>query len=142
MKIRRHRIVLNTTEPIEFVDITSQVKQWVQGSGLNNGLLTLFSPHTTARINLNEQESELQHDMAAFLGQLVPQDAPYKHNVDTVDDRANAHSHLLGLFMNASESVPLVDGSLLLGQWQSIFFVELDGPRAQREVHLQLLGVE
>jgi secondary thiamine-phosphate synthase enzyme len=57
-----------------------------------------------------------------------------------VDDRDNAHSHLLGLFLNASETIPVAGGELVMGGWQSIFFIELDGPRERREVRLQLLG--
>ena len=59
-----------------------------------------------------------------------------------MDGRDNAHSHLLGLFINASESVPVTDGALALGDWQSIFFIELDGPRERRTLEMQLLSVD
>jgi secondary thiamine-phosphate synthase enzyme len=102
-------------------------------------LLTVLSPHTTARITLNERDPALQRDMVAFLERIAPREDRYAHNMDTVDDRENAHAHLLGLFMPASVSVPVTGGDLELGGWQSVFFVELDGPRPQRVVHLHLM---
>ena len=140
MKILRHQIQLATTDPIQVIDITQEVRDWVSGSGIRDGLLTLISLHTTARVNLNEREAQLQRDMVTFLKRLVPRDGDYLHNLAPVDDRDNAHSHLLGLFMNASETVPVAGGELVMGGWQSIFFIELDGPRERREVRLQLLG--
>lgn len=137
-----HRLALATTQPIEIVDLTDKVRHWVRESGIRDGLLTVMSPHTTARITLNEREAELQRDMVRFLERLAPSDAEYGHNTAPVDDRLNAHSHLLGLFMNASESIPVADGELVLGGWQSLFFIELDGPRDRREVHLHLMRGE
>jgi secondary thiamine-phosphate synthase enzyme len=133
-------IELATTAPIQLIDITAQVRERVRAAGLRQGLVTLISQHTTARLNLNENEERLQQDMVTFLKRLVPRDGDYGHNIAPVDDRDNAHAHLLGLFANASESIPVADGELLLGDWQSVFFVELDGPRAKRQVTLQLLG--
>ncbi len=133
-------ITLATSEPIQVIDITPQVRERLAESGLRNGLVTLISRHTTARVNLNEREAQLQRDMVTFLKRLVPRDGDYLHNLAPVDDRDNAHSHLLGLFMNASESIPVANGELLLGGWQSIFFVELDGPRPERSLTLQFLG--
>jgi secondary thiamine-phosphate synthase enzyme len=140
MKIIDHRIVLATTGPIQFIDITPRVLALFATTGIHHGLLTLISPHTTAHINLNEREQMLQQDMVAFLQGLVPRQGDYLHNRNPVDDRPNAHAHLMGLFMNASETIPIVDGRLMLGGWQSIFLCELDGPRAERQVHLQFLG--
>ncbi len=142
MKLLRHRIVVATSAPIEMLDLTAQIKQWVSTSGVREGLLTLYSTHTTARVTLNETEARLQQDMIEFLQRVAPSGASYAHNADTVDDRQNAHSHLLGLFLNASETIPITDGALMMGEWQSIFFVELDGPRAKRELQLQIIGVE
>ncbi len=139
MPVRRHTLTLATTAPIQFIDLTEQVGDWVRAAGVREGLLTVTSPHTTARITRNERESELQGDMVRFLEHLAPADTTYRHNLDTVDGRANAHSHLLGLLMPASESIPVVDGALAMGAWQALFLVELDGPREAREVQLQLI---
>jgi secondary thiamine-phosphate synthase enzyme len=133
-------IVLRTAAPIEIIDITATVQTRFQQSGVRQGQLTLYSPHTTAFVCLNEREQMLQRDMLDFLHRLVPADADYRHNRDPVDGRLNAHSHLLGLFMNASETIPVADGRLLLGGWQSIFFIELDGPRDERRLLMQISG--
>jgi secondary thiamine-phosphate synthase enzyme len=133
-------ITLETVEPIQVVDITARVRERLAASGLRNGLATLISRHTTARVNLNESEAQLQRDMVTFLKRLVPRDGDYLHNLAPVDARDNAHAHLLGLFVNASESIPVAGGELVMGSWQSIFFIELDGPRERRNVTLQFIG--
>lgn len=140
MTILRHTLTLASRTPIEFIDLTEPVRAWVRGSGIRDGLLSVTSPHTTARVTRNEREAGLQRDMVRFLERLAPADGEYGHNLAPVDDRLNAHAHLLGLLMPASETIPVADGDLVLGGWQALFFVELDGPRAKREVHLQLLG--
>ncbi|MDC7789908.1 secondary thiamine-phosphate synthase enzyme YjbQ [Rhodoplanes sp. TEM] len=140
MKLLQHSIALATAAPIEIVDVTERVRDWLATAGVTDGLLTLVTLHTTARLNVNEREERLQRDMVTFLKRLVPRDGDYLHNLDTVDGRDNAHSHLLGLFMNSSETIPVADGALVLGEWQSIFFVELDGPRERRTIELQFLG--
>ena len=142
MKTLRYQIQLATSQPIQLIDITAEVRDWVAGSGIRDGLLTLISAHTTARININEREVQLERDMVTFLKRLVPRDGDYLHNLAPVDGRDNAHSHLLGLFMNASATIPVAAGDLVLGGWQSIFFIELDGPREQRQVQLHLMGEE
>jgi secondary thiamine-phosphate synthase enzyme len=140
LKILRHRIELATVEPIQILDITGIVREWVASSGVKDGLLTLISLHTTARVNVNEREPQLQRDMVTYLKRLVPRDGDWLHNLAPVDGRNNAHAHLLGLSMNASETIPIAGGALVLGEWQSIFFIELDGPRERREIDLQILG--
>jgi secondary thiamine-phosphate synthase enzyme len=139
MRLHRHQLTLRTTQPLAFVDLTAEVRAWVRASGVRDGLLTVTSRHTTARLTVNEREPRLQADMVRFLERLAPAGEPYGHNAAPVDDRPNAHAHLLGLFLNATETMPVADGDLLLGAWQSLFFVELDGPREARMVHLQLL---
>ncbi|ALK09223.1 secondary thiamine-phosphate synthase enzyme YjbQ [Blastochloris viridis] len=141
MKILRHRLDLATTDPIQIVDVTPQLRDFVAASGVRDGLLTVISPHTTARVNLNEREAQLQRDMVTFLKRLVPRDGDWLHNLSTVDGRDNAHAHLLGLFVNASEAIPVADGELMVGGWQSVFFIELDGPRERRHLDLQLIGI-
>jgi secondary thiamine-phosphate synthase enzyme len=133
-------ILLRTREPIEIIDVTSMVGARLEASGLRHGQVTLFSSHTTAYVCLNEKETMLQRDMLDFLQRLVPARAGYGHDRDPLDGRLNAHAHLLGLFMNASETIPVVDGRMVLGGWQSIFFVELDGPRDERRLLVHLFG--
>jgi secondary thiamine-phosphate synthase enzyme len=133
-------ILLRTTAPIEIIDITALVQTRFQGYGIAQGQVTLFSPHTTAFVGLNEKEPMLQRDMLDFLHRLVPADSDFLHNRDPIDGRLNAHSHLLGLLMNASQTIPVAEKRLLLGGWQSIFFIELDGPRDERQLLMQVSG--
>ena len=134
-------VIRETTGPIQIIDITAEVRGAVASCRLEKGQVTLVSLHTTAFININEQEPGLLEDMVAFLKRLVPKDGDYKHNNTSVDGRDNAHSHLMGLFMNSSETVPFESGKLLLGEWQSIFLVELDGPRPERSILMQISGI-
>jgi secondary thiamine-phosphate synthase enzyme len=140
MKILRTRLEFETVDPIQILDITGQVREWVAASGVRDGLLTVTSLHTTARVNVNEREPQLEKDIVTYLKRFVPRDGDWLHNLAAVDGRDNAHSHILGLFMNSSETIPVAGGEMVLGSWQSIFFIELDGPRPRRGLELQILG--
>jgi secondary thiamine-phosphate synthase enzyme len=140
MRITGTTLNLATQAPIELIDIGARVEEAIAGLGLREGLVTVLSPHTTAAVALNEREAGLQADMVRFLEGLAPRTAPYLHNRAPVDGRDNAHAHLLGLLMSASQSIPVAGGALQMGGWQSLFFVELDGPRPQRQLHLHCLG--
>lgn len=139
MPIRHHTLILASSSPTEFVDLSPRIRHWVREQGVQDGLLTVSSPHTTGRITINELDPALQRDMVSYLERMAPQDRDYGHNRSTVDGRNNAHAHILGLFMPASESIAVRGGDLSLGTWQALFFVELDGPRPKREVHLHLM---
>ena len=141
MQISTYTVRRQTTKPIEIIDITDEVSDLVLSTGLDRGQVTVISRHTTAFININEKEERLLEDMETFLKRFVPKDGNYSHNLNPIDGRENAHSHLLGLFMNSSETIPFSSGKLLLGQWQSLFFVELDGPREERSILLQISGM-
>ncbi len=141
MQIMTHTITVRTTKPIEIIDITAEIRAALSSTGLERGQITVISLHTTAFININEKEERLLEDMETFLKRLVPKDGNYLHNLNPLDGRHNAHSHLLGLFMNSSETIPFSEGKMLLGQWQSVFFVELDGPRTERKILLQISGI-
>ena len=134
-------ITVQTTRPIEIVDISDEVSEAVSSSGLDSGQVIVISQHTTAYININEKENRLLEDMETFLKRFAPRDGNYLHNLNPVDGRDNAHSHLLGLLMNTSETIPFSKGKLLVGKWQSLFFVELDGPRKERNILLQISGI-
>ena len=140
MKIQRTRIEFETVHPIQILDMTQKAREWVASTGVRDGLLTVTSPHTTARVNINEREPQLARDIVAFLKRFVPCDGDWLHNLASVDGRDNAHSHILGLFMNSSQTIPVANGDIVLGGWQSIFFIELDGPRERRGLELQILG--
>jgi secondary thiamine-phosphate synthase enzyme len=141
MQISTYTVRRRTTKPIEIIDITAEVSAALLSSGLERGQVTVISRHTTAFININEKEERLLEDMETFLKRFVPKDGNYQHNLNPIDGRHNAHSHLLGLFMNSSETIPFAEGKMLLGEWQSLFFIELDGPREERSILLQISGI-
>jgi secondary thiamine-phosphate synthase enzyme len=146
---RLRRLVLATHQPIQFLDITDEVAELVRIAGLREGVANVFSRHTTAAICIQEAEPLLLEDLRDFLQRIAPADAHYRHNdfrVRTVhmhdDESPNGHAHCQQLTLGTSESVPVADGELLLGTWQRIFLVELDGPRNAREVVIQALGTD
>jgi secondary thiamine-phosphate synthase enzyme len=131
----------------EFVDITEQVTDIVAASGVRFGQVTVYSTHTTAAIKVNENEPLLLQDMARALDEVASCNANYDHNdfsrrTGNMDDDEcpNGHAHCQHLFLPTSETVPVLDGKLPLGQWQRIFLVELDRPK-RRRVLVNVLGV-
>ena len=143
-----HQVELATTQLCELIDITEPVAGIVEGLGQWHGTATIFSRHTTAAVRIQEDEPLLLADLQAFLLRLAPPDLAYGHNDFSIrtehmhpDERANGHAHCLHFLLGASAAVPVVDGVLQLGAWQRIFFVELDGPRADRQLQVQLSGV-
>ena len=146
MRALTRLVSILTERHIEFVDVTDQVMQCLAESGINDGFAVVFSRHTTAGIRINEHEPLLLEDMARTLTQLAPAEATYRHDdfsMRTVNltenERVNGHSHCRSLLLGASETVPVLGGALLLGRWQRIFLVELDGP-SEREIIIQLVG--
>lgn len=127
-------------QPIEFQEITESVQTLVQAQRAQSGLLHIASCHTTAAVMINERCEKLQEDMLEFLRHFVPAEHFYQHNTVAGDGRPNAHSHLLSMFLPSTVTLSIMAGKLQLGTWQSLFFVELDGPRAKRQVRLSFLG--
>ena len=114
MPIRHHTLKLASSAPIAFVDISDAVRSWVRAQGISDGLLAVSSPHTTGRITINELDPALQRDMVTYLEQLAPKERDYGHNRSTVDGRDNAHAHILGLLMPASENAVMCAASWAL----------------------------
>lgn len=126
--VNRGTIRVTTRDRIELQDITDEVAEIVRGFGVGSGILLLHTPHTTAALIVNENEAGLVSDLALEMGRLVDWKADYQHN--RIDN--NAPSHITGAVLGASIGLPVTDGKIALGTWQSIFFVELDGPRSRR----------
>lgn len=120
-------IEVSTTERVDIVDITSKVAEAVP-EDVSNGACLIFVSHTTAGVILNENEHRLLNDITQAVDNLVPADEDYEH--DVIDD--NAAAHLQAMIFGESVTVPIVDGELDLGRWQSVLFVECDGPRTRR----------
>ena len=123
-------IDVRTKSGFEIVNITSHVKHVVQKSKISEGSLIVFTPHTTTAITVNEDEPRLLKDIERKLSELVPKGQGYAH--DSID--SNAHSHILASIIGCSMALPIIDGRAALGTWQSILFIELDGPRSRRIV--------
>lgn len=139
-------LAYETTHAPQFIDITEDVTGAVSRSGVVNGVIVVFSRHTTAAVKINESEPELIKDMARFLSQIAPIEQEYSHNnfeVRTVnmeeDECPNAHSHCQHLMLSASESIPILDGRMRLGRWQRVFLIELDRAKS-RLVTVQVIG--
>lgn len=136
-----------TSNAPQFIDLTDEITDILDRSGISNGIVVIFSQHTTAAIKINESEPELLKDMALFLSEIAPIEREYHHNnfdIRTVnmepDECPNAHSHCQHLLLSASENVPVVAGRMVLGRWQRVFLIELDRPKA-RQVTIQVIGI-
>ncbi|CAI8005326.1 UPF0047 protein MTH_771 [Geodia barretti] len=146
MKTKSFCLSVKTEEAPQFIDITEWVSGCVANSKVENGFAVVYSKHTTAAIKINENEPLLLEDMAVFLEGVAPRHAPYRHNdfeIRTVnmnpDESPNGHAHLQHLLLGTSETVPILNGEMQFGTYQSIFFIELDHPR-NREVMVQVVG--
>jgi len=128
-------IILSTSKKIELVNITSQVEEKVAQSGVEKGICLIFLPHATAALWVNEDETGLKEDFLRMIKNLFPE-GEYKHNL--IDN--NAQAHLGSGFLGQSQVFPVENGRLIRGTWQNIFLVELDGPRAQRRVLVEVIG--
>ena len=126
----------STRGEIDLVDITAEVERAVEESGIQNGIALVFVPGATGAIVTIEHESGLLEDFKRALMELIPKGKGYLH--DRIDD--NAHSHLRATLLGASECFPVVNGRLVRGTWQQIFFVELDVRPRHRRVIVQVVG--
>ena len=142
------RIALSSKRATEFVDLTASLQKAVEKAGLLNGRVHLQSLHTTLGLAVNENEPLLLADLEAMLKRLVPAEATYLHDDFSLrtavpdDEPANGHAHARNLLLQPSLTILVEEGELLIGRWQSVFAVELDGPRtrdaADELVQLQL----
>ena len=128
-------ISVKTSAQTEMVDVTSQVQGELSKSGIEEGRLTLYVPHTTAAITINEgADPAVKSDILMVLNQMVPWKANYKHM------EGNSPAHVKTSLVGAAETVLVSGARLVLGTWQRIFFCEFDGPR-NRKLHLQIAAL-
>jgi secondary thiamine-phosphate synthase enzyme len=142
LAIHAETLLVESTERIELVDLTARVMDLVRATGVREGLVSLWSMHTTSALFINESQRALHADIKTVLGQLVPRDANWMHNDPERSDcdRMNADSHLRAMLLGHSLALQVSDGQVVLGQWQRILMAELDGPRP-RQVRVQVFGV-
>lgn len=118
----------------QMLDITRQVQEALAQSGVESGIVTVYCPHTTAGITINENaDPDVTHDLLLALEEICPQRPGFLHI------EQNSPAHLKAMMTGASQTVPVEDGKLVLGHWQGIYFCEFDGPRT-RKFHVQVLG--
>jgi len=146
MQLVSHYLTFDTTEAIDILDITADIQQQVAAIGVTQGHVVVFSCHTTTALTVNEAEERLLVDIKTYLRKLAPLQNRYLHNDLHLrdvppDEPINAHSHLMAMTLGNSETVPILDGQLALGTYQSIMLVDLDGPRQGRKVLIQICGV-
>jgi secondary thiamine-phosphate synthase enzyme len=127
-------INVQTTSNHEIIDITRKISSVIKKSKVKDGNLTVFTPHTTTALTVNENEGRLIKDIENKLLDLVPKAHGYRH--DGID--GNAHSHIIASIIGCSIAIPIIGGKPALGTWQSILFIELDGPR-NRKVIIQII---
>jgi secondary thiamine-phosphate synthase enzyme len=146
MRVHHETVELETEGGVQFIDITDQIAEIVNDSGILNGWVNIQTQHTTTAIIINEHEPLLLEDMKDLLERFAPQQHAYRHNdfsIRTVnmqpDEQPNGHSHCRSLFLRASETVNVIEGKLNLGRWQRIFFIELDCPRL-RNISVMVMG--
>jgi secondary thiamine-phosphate synthase enzyme len=135
MKVIEQVLSLRSSKRCQMIDITRQVADLVAQSDIQNGCATIYCPHTTAGITINENaDPDVPHDILLTLEKLIPQNlAGYRHN------EGNSDAHVKSSLIGCSRQIFIHNGNLVLGTWQGIFFCEFDGPRS-RTVHIQIIG--
>ncbi len=132
-KVVNKRFSFNTQGEIEFINLSDRVQEEVAASGIKNGLVHVFAPHATGILILTENEEALLEDTKAFLEEIVPKNRTYQHP-------SNAHAHLRSMLLPPDKTLPIVNGHVTFGTWQSLFFVETDVYPRKRSIIIQVLG--
>jgi secondary thiamine-phosphate synthase enzyme len=128
------RFQVASKERCQLIDITSQVREAVRGASVSEGLCTVFVPHTTAGVTINENaDPSVVRDLLMELEKVVPFDDHYAHR------EGNSAAHIKASLTGSSVQLLVSDGTLNLGTWQGVYFCEFDGPR-RRSVHVQVLS--
>lgn len=135
MQILTEILELETSKRAQIIDITRNIEAALAESGLRKGLVNIYSKHSTSAIFINENESGLLEDYQNLIESLIPTGNNYKH--DRIDN--NADSHLRSFIIGNNETIPFENGSMDLGTWQSVFFLDMDGPR-NRRITITIMG--
>ena len=132
----QYEFILSTTKKQELTDITSRINNIIKKAKIKSGICNVFAAHATAAIIINENyDPNICLDLLDALNKLVPAGI-WRH--DSVD--GNADAHIKSAILGPSETIPIKNGELDLGQWQSAMFVELDGPRSNRKIIVTIMG--
>jgi secondary thiamine-phosphate synthase enzyme len=123
----------STQGEIDFIDLTDKVHEAVSQAGIQNGLVHVFAPHATGILVLTENEYGLLNDIKTFLEEIIPKHGRYSHP-------SNAYSHLRSMLLPPDKTIPVIDGRVEFGTWQSLIFVETDVHPRRRTVIIQVIG--
>jgi secondary thiamine-phosphate synthase enzyme len=124
---------IQTTKPEQFINITNMVAEAVKNSNVRDGIAVIYVPHTTAGVTINENaDPDVVRDMISTLDKTYPVYGEYLHF------EGNSHAHIKASLMGSSCTVIIMDGKLMLGTWQGIYFCEFDGPR-NREFYVKII---
>jgi len=142
VKVFSKTITVTTHERTDLVNLSDDIREFVKSTGVQDGYVQVSSLHTTAGLIINEWQDALLADVKNLTESIVPRDTYYRHNDPEFSDcdRHNADSHLRIVVLGHNASVPIDQGELVLGRWQSVILTEFDGPN-QRKVHLQVFGI-
>lgn len=129
------KIIVNTKSKIDIINITNEVEKIVAKEDIQSGIVTIFTPHTTASIIVNENaDSDVKTDLIQIFHKLVPAEDGYRHM------EGNSQSHALSSLNSPSISLIIENGHIMFGTWQDIYFIDFDGPRQQRQVWVQVIS--
>jgi secondary thiamine-phosphate synthase enzyme len=132
-KVTNKILKLSTKGEIDFIDLSDKVQEEVSSSGIKNGIAHVFAPHATGVLILTENDQALLEDIKIFLEELAPKHAEYEHP-------SNAHSHLRSMLLPPTKTMPVIDGQVEFGTWQSLLFVETDVYPRERTIIIQVMG--
>ena len=132
-KVTNSKITFSTQGEIDFIDISDKIQDAVNKSNIQNGLAHVFAPHATGILILTENDPALLSDIKAFLEELAPKHNDYNHP-------SNAHAHLRSVLLPPDKTLPVIEGQVEFGTWQSLLFVETDVYPRKRTVTIQVMG--
>ena len=132
------RIQMQTRGDGHILDITDQVSSKLRDSGLQDGIITLFTPSSTSALTTIEYESGVVHDLQLLFDRIVPSDIDYRHNLRWGD--GNGHAHVRHALLGPSLTIPFVQGQMTLGTWQQIVFADFDNRARSRSLVVQIMG--
>ena len=135
MVVKFSEISISTRKKIEIINLTKSVIEFIRNINVNSGICIVNSIHTTNAILINENESGLNQDIMNIITSMFPSDGSWLHN--KIDN--NASAHIASTFLGNSKTLPVRNGQVVKGEWQSIFLLELDGPRT-RTVLIEFIG--
>jgi secondary thiamine-phosphate synthase enzyme len=135
MEIVKSAVPVRTNARCQMIDITGPIEESLRQSGLSDGIITVYCPHTTAAVTINENaDPDVVHDILLTLEQIIPHHrAGYRHT------EGNSDAHVKSSIVGCSVQIPFSNDKLSLGTWQAVFFCEFDGPRS-RTIQIQITG--